>query len=85
MALNYLFKKLSFLLAFGLLLSGCTSKQEVCRQLGAGMISDYEAYEKLGRPKLKNVGGFNEKESQSIRGAFGGSGADFCRGYMRGY
>ena len=54
-------KKLSFFISLGVLLSGCTSKQEICRQLGAGMISDYEAYEKLGRPKLKNIGGFDEE------------------------
>ncbi len=78
-------KKLSFLILLGVLLSGCTSKQEICRQLGAGMISDYEAYEKLGRPKLKNIGGFDEETSRSLRTTFGGSGADFCRGYMRGY
>ena len=83
--MNYLFQKLSFLLAFGLLLSGCTSKQEICRQLSAGTISDYEAYEKLGKPKMKNLRGMDEKESQSIRRAFGQSGSDFCRGYMRGY
>ncbi len=77
--------KLSFLILLGVLLSGCTSKQEICRQLGAGMISDYEAYEKLGRPKLKNIGGYDEETSRSLRTAFGGSGADFCRGYMRGY
>ena len=46
-------KKFSLFLALGVLLSGCTSKQEVCRQLGAGMISDSQAYKKLGKPNLK--------------------------------
>ena len=78
-------KKFSLFLALGVLLSGCTSKQEVCRQLGAGMISDSQAYKKLGKPKLKNLRGFNEEDSATLRKALGGSGADFCRGYMRGY
>ena len=78
-------KKLSIFLTLGLLLSGCTSKQEICRQLGAGMISDSEAYRRLGKPKLNNIRGFDEQTSLTLRRAFGGSGADFCRGYMRGY
>ena len=78
-------KKFSLFLALGVLLSGCASKQEVCRQLGAGMISDWEAYKKLGKPKLKNLRGYNEEDSARLRMALGGHGADFCRGYMRGY
>ena len=85
MPLNYLFRKLSFLLALGLLLSGCTSKQEVCRQLGAGMISDDEAYEKLGKPKLGSLRGMDDETSNSMRRLFGQRASDFCRGYMRGY
>ena len=49
------------------------------------MISDSEAYRRLGKPKLKNIRGFDEQTSQTLRRAFGGSGADFCRGYMRDY
>ena len=37
------------------------------------------------KPKIKNLRGFNEEDSARLRMALGGSGADFCRGYMRGY